>query len=175
MKPIEFDAPLQQSNGWNLLRLPKAASLKLPSRGMTMVKGRVNDHEFQAPLEPDGAGSHWLKVDPGMLKGADLRVGTIAKVYLLPIKEWPEPTLPDDLRNALDADKELPALWRDITPMARWDWIRWINGTGNAATRQRRVDVTCSKLLAGKRRPCCFNRAQCTEPAVSKNGVLVTD
>lgn len=164
-----------KSHGWELLHLPKAASEQLPSRGMTMVAGTVNGHSFQAPLEPDGAGSHWLKVDPAMRSAAGLVPGQAAKLSIHPIKEWPEPAVPADVQAALNADPQLMPLWQDITPMARWDWLRWINATANPATRQRRVEVTCSKLTDGKRRPCCFNRAQCSEPAVSKNGVLVTD
>jgi len=42
--------------------VPKAASRKLPSRGMSMVEGSFNGIPFQAPLEPDGLGSHWFRV-----------------------------------------------------------------------------------------------------------------
>ena len=57
--------------------------------------------------------------------------------------------------------------------MARWDWIRWINATAQQETRKRRIEVAFSKLKSGMRRPCCFNRGMCTEPYVSKNGVLL--
>jgi hypothetical protein len=56
--------------------------------------------------------------------------------------------------------------------MARWEWVRWVNATANPATRQRRVEVTISKMNNGKRRPCCFDLAACTDPAVAKNGKL---
>jgi len=64
-------------------------------------------------------------------------------------------------------------LWNDITPMARWEWVRWINATKNADTRKRRINVGISKLRSGKRRPCCFDLAACTEPDLSKNGTLI--
>lgn len=64
-------------------------------------------------------------------------------------------------------------LWKTITPMARWDWIRWIGATKNSATRSHRIDVALSKLQAGDRRPCCFNRSACTIPDVSHNGILI--
>ena len=63
-------------------------------------------------------------------------------------------------------------MWRDITPMARWEWVRWVNATANPVTRERRVEVTISKMESGKRRPCCFDLSACTDPAVSKNGKL---
>ena len=51
---------------WTFLTLPKEASAKLPSRSMTSVEGTFNSLAFQATLEPDGQGGHWLKVDRKM-------------------------------------------------------------------------------------------------------------
>jgi len=57
--------------------------------------------------------------------------------------------------------------------MARWEWVRWVNATRNPDTRQRRVDVSISKMNSGKRRPCCFNLAACTDADLSRNGRLL--
>ena len=56
--------------------------------------------------------------------------------------------------------------------MARWEWVRWVKATNSAVTRQRRVDVSISKMNSGKRRPCCFDLSACTDPDLSKNGKL---
>ena len=56
--------------------------------------------------------------------------------------------------------------------MARWEWVRWINATKNPDTRRRRVEVTISKMKDGKRRPCCFNLASCTDPQLASSGKL---
>ena len=61
MSTIRFEAKLFKIGSWTLLRLPKSASAKLPSRGMTMVGGTINGFRFQAALEPDGKGSHWFR------------------------------------------------------------------------------------------------------------------
>ncbi|OYN86352.1 hypothetical protein CGZ92_08300 [Parenemella sanctibonifatiensis] len=45
--------------------------------------------------------------------------------------------------------------------------------TKNADTRARRVEVTISKLRDGKRRPCCFDLASCTDPELFRSGKLV--
>ena len=34
--------------------------------------------------------------------------------------------LPEDLRKALDAAPAVQALWEDITPLARNEWICWV-------------------------------------------------
>ncbi len=173
MSAIRFEAKLFKIGSWTLLRLPKSASTKLPSRGMTMVEGTINSFPFQAALEPDGKGSHWFRADKTMLKAAKADAGDTVTLAIEPTKEWPEPKVPEDLKTALAANPLAHTLWVDITPMARWDWIRWIGSTKNLETRKKRVGVACSKLKKGERRPCCFNRTQCTEPYVSSNGVLL--
>jgi hypothetical protein len=73
--------------------------------------------------------------------------------------------VPRDLQGALAAAPDgIQELWKDITPTARWEWVRWVNATRNPGTRQRRVEVSISKMQRGKRRPCCFNLAACTDP-----------
>jgi hypothetical protein len=173
MPAIRFSAPLIKIGSWTIFRLPKSASMMLPSRGMTMVEGTINGFPFQAPLEPDGKGSHWFRVDKNILKAANAAVGDTVTLVIEPIRVWPEPKVPEDLKIALEADPKAHILWMDITPMARWDWIRWIGSTKNPETRKRRIEVAFSKFKSGKRRPCCFNRTQCTEPDVSNNGVLL--
>ncbi len=173
MSTIRFQAKLFKIGSWTLLRLPKSASAKLPSRGMTMVEGTINGFPFQAALEPDGNGSHWFKVDEAMRSGARADAGDTVSLVIEPTKEWPEPNVPADLKTALAAAPQAYTLWMDITPMARWDWIRWIGSTKNPETRKKRIDVTFSKFKKGMRRPCCFNRTMCTDPYISHNGVLL--
>jgi len=158
---------------WTIARLPESASAKLPSRGQVMVEGTINGAHFQSPLEPDGRGSHWLRIDESIGQAAHIQPGQTATLEIEPSKNWPEPEVPADLRKALAAAPEAHALWEQVTPLARWEWIRWTRSTGRQETRQRRIDVAIAKLKAGERRPCCWNRNLCTEPSVSKNGVLL--
>lgn len=170
---IHFETTLFEIGSWIILRLPKDASAQLPSRGQTMVKGTVNDVPFQTALEPDGYGSHWLRVDETMQAATKSGAGDTVKVAIESTKDWPEPEIPADLKAALAASSDVRALWQDITPMARWDWIRWIRATTQQETRKRRIEVAFSKLKNGERRPCCFNRTVCTITEVSKSGALL--
>src|SRR3989441_9952917 len=173
MPKIRFQAKLAAVGSQAILRLPEAASSKLPSRGMSTVEGTFNGHVFQAPLEPDGIGSHWFRVSNTVLKAARAEVGDSVSVALEPLALWPEPRVPADLAEAFASDPHARRLWMDITPVARWDWIRWIGSTRNRATRAIRIEKTLSKLRSGKRAACCFNRSQCTVPSMSRNGVLL--
>jgi len=153
--------PASPGNGgaWTFLVLPKTASAKLPTRSMTSVDGTINDHPFQATLEPDGQGSHWLRVDDALRKSAGAEAGDEVALDIRPVEQEPEPTVPADLRKALAAAPAARAVWDDITPVARRDWIHWITSGKRAETRVRRIEVACDKLASGKRRACCFDRS----------------
>ena len=171
---IRFDATLSRIERSTIVRLPREASVKLPSRGQVAVRGTINGHRFDAVVEPDGTFGHWLKIDRRLERSAALGANARARVEIAPVKEWPEPSVPADLRAALAAaPQKIQDLWEQITPMARWEWVRWVNATQNLDTRKRRVDVSISKMKSGKRRPCCFNLASCTDPSLSKNGRLI--
>ena len=173
MPTIRFDAKPLKIGAWTILRLPESASAKLPSRGMTLIEGTINGFRSKIVLEPDGKGSHWFRLDSDLREAAGIDADGTVTMAVEPSKEWPEPDVPVDLKKALASDPQANALWEKITPMARWDWLRWIRATNNRETRQRRIEVALSKLNAGERRPCCFNRNLCAEPDVSKNGVLI--
>lgn len=174
MPTIRFDARPYTLDRWTILRLPANASAKLPSRGQVAVQATINGHGFETVLEPDGAMGHWMRIDGKLERIAALRAGETATVQIEPRKDWPEPNVPTDLGTALAAaPPKIQELWRDITPMARWEWVRWVNATPNPDTRKRRVEVSISKMKSGKRRPCCFNLAGCTVPELSKSGRLI--
>lgn len=65
-------------------------------------------------------------------------------------------TLPIDLREALVKDSPALDAWRDITPLARNEWICWVEDAKLDETRRRRIDRTHTELAEGKRRPCCW-------------------
>jgi Bacteriocin-protection, YdeI or OmpD-Associated/Domain of unknown function (DUF1905) len=171
---IRFDAAPSTIGTSVVLRLPETASTNLPSRGQVAVHGTINGVEFRTVLEPDGNSGHWMKVDGTLQRAAGISAGETATLDIEVTKDWPEPSVPQDLAAALvAAPQKIQDLWNEITPMARWEWVRWVNATKNPDTRTRRVDVSISKMESGKRRPCCFDLSACTDPDLSKNGRLV--
>lgn len=171
MGKISFETKLIDINSWRIIRFPPDSSEQLPSRGMVMIKGTMNDVYFETSLEPDGLGSHWFRVDDSLSKKAKADVGDKVSLVVEPMETWLEPELPDDLKGVLEAD-ELMDVWQNITTKARWEWVRWIRFTSNADTRKKRIETARSMLHDGKKRPCCFDHSRCTETAVSTSGVL---
>jgi len=64
--------------------------------------------------------------------------------------------LPADLRKALIANGTALAAWKDITPLARNEFICWVEDAKQDRTRERRIRRTQEELEEGQRRPCCW-------------------
>lgn len=64
--------------------------------------------------------------------------------------------MPADLRKILSADSGALAAWKDITPLARNEWICWVLNAKHLETRNRRIQRTRTELKEGMRRPCCW-------------------
>ncbi len=64
--------------------------------------------------------------------------------------------MPADLRKVLSRDKKVLAMWEDITPLARNEWICWVTSGKKMETRKIRIEKALSKLKGGMRRPCCW-------------------
>jgi len=127
---------------------------------MTTAEGLINGHPFRATLEPDGQGGHWLKVARELREAAGTEAGDDISLEIAPVAEEPEPKVPADLRKALAAaHPKARAVWSDITPVARRDWIQWIESAKREETRLKRIENSCDMLAKGKRRPCCFDRS----------------
>ncbi len=63
---------------------------------------------------------------------------------------------PKDLRDALTSSQAIEAAWKDLTPLARNEWICWVISVKKEETRKDHIRRIREDLLAGKRRPCCF-------------------
>jgi hypothetical protein len=162
--PIRFKAKLlrpaePKDATWTFFVLTQAASARLPTRSQVSVEGTLGGQPFQATLEPDGEGSHWLKVEQALAGSAGAAAGDTVEVEMTPLAKEPEPRVPDDLRKALAAQPDAKATWDDITAVARRDWIQWVTSGKKAETRPKRIDVACDKLAKGQRRACCFDRS----------------
>jgi uncharacterized protein YdeI (YjbR/CyaY-like superfamily) len=64
--------------------------------------------------------------------------------------------LPEDLRAALIGNDTALEAWKDITPLARNEFICWVEDAKRDATRERRIRRTQEELEEGQRRPCCW-------------------
>lgn len=143
---------------WAFVVLPKDASAKLPRRGRTSVDGTLNGTPFSALLlEPDGQKSHWLRLDSGLLEASGAEPDEVAEFEIAAVAQEPEPAVPEDLDQALQASPEALATWEATTTLARVDWIHWVVTAKQAKTRAKRINDALDKLASGEKRVCCFD------------------
>ncbi len=64
--------------------------------------------------------------------------------------------VPSDVKKILAVSPGVLVVWEDITPLARNEYICWIEDAKKLETRERRIKWMCENLIAGKRRPCCW-------------------
>ncbi len=64
--------------------------------------------------------------------------------------------LPEDLKLVISESKEIVDLWEAITPIARNEFICWVENAKQDKTRAKRIKRTTEELLEGKKRPCCW-------------------
>jgi uncharacterized protein YdeI (YjbR/CyaY-like superfamily) len=65
-------------------------------------------------------------------------------------------TVPADVRTALMASPRSLAVWNDLTPLSRNEWICWIVSVKKAEARIHHIKRMCAEFVEGKRRPCCW-------------------
>jgi hypothetical protein len=131
--------------------IPVPDPAALPTNGNPIVEGTIHGFPFRAPFEP-GVG---LRLSQALQNAAGGKPGQMVAVEITRIGDEPEVRVPSDFRTALEESGAL-ALFEDVTPMARREWVRWIASAKQEQTRQKRIEVGIDKLTKGMRRPCCF-------------------
>jgi hypothetical protein len=94
-----------------------------------------------ANTAPNPAESQFAKISYMLKK--EISSGTVHK-------------LPADLRKALTSKPRALAAWEDITPLARNEWICWVESVKKQETRKQHIERTVVELAEGERRPCCW-------------------
>lgn len=64
--------------------------------------------------------------------------------------------MPPDLKKALLGDKKAFPLWESLTPLARNEWICWVEFVKSPEKRKEHIVRVVSELKEGMRRPCCW-------------------
>ncbi len=103
------------------------------------MAGLAQPSRRRGPSGPEGDGGDYVD----LVSGPRLPGGVVHK-------------LPGDLREALIASSIARDAWHDITPLARNEFICWVEDAKQHTTRERRIRRTREELEEGQRRPCCW-------------------
>jgi hypothetical protein len=129
----------------------RAGDIAVPEVASGMIEATVGGFPVRAPVEGGK-----LSLTPAQEKAIGASAGEPVSVEITRICDEPEVRVPPDMLEALAKSAEAGALWSEVTPMARREWVRWIASAKQEETRKRRIEVGIDKLAKGMRRPCCF-------------------
>lgn len=121
-----------------------------------MVEGMLEGFPFRAILEKDGPGGYRLKLSGDLVKAVGAQAGDFLAVEVTRVGDEKEVRNPADWSEALSQAPAALALYEQVTPMARREWVRWVASAKQEKTRAHRIEVGIDKLTKGMRRPCCF-------------------
>lgn len=137
---------------WTFLHFPKRVTEFLGTKSMISVSGTMNGFPFRTSLAPSGKGTHVMTVNKEVQAGAKAKPGDTVAVVLEVDRAPRTVTVPLDLARALDGAAKAKAVWEDLTPRAREEWVAWVTSAKRDETRTRRVGQVVSKLESGQRR-----------------------
>ena len=116
-------------------------------RGPVPVLGHLQGVTIRGTLVPTGGGRHRLYLNGPMREAAGLDEGDEARLVLWLDDQPRAPTVPDDLRAALEAAGALCA-FEAWPPSHRLEYVRAIDQAKRPETRQKYIERAVRKALA---------------------------
>lgn len=65
-------------------------------------------------------------------------------------------TVPPDIGERLTETDDTLRIWNTLTPLARNEWICWVESVKQEKTRIQHIERLIIELREGKKRPCCW-------------------
>jgi hypothetical protein len=153
MEVYSFEAQLKRPEGigtWTYFDLPAGVAAGLNARNRVRVKGTINGVSFRNSTLPHGDGSHYVVVKKEIREAAGVTQGDLVRITLEVDLDQRTLTLPDDLRSFLEDDVEMKAAFIKLSYSHQKEYVDWIVGARQAATRQKRIEKISEMLRAGK-------------------------
>lgn len=149
MSMQRFHATIQKSESRTIIPLPFNANDVWGVKERHHITGAINGHAFRGPLGTDGQ-TFYLALGAAWLRDTQLAPGTVVAVELSP--EGPQVTqMAADITAALDAEPQAKAYFESLATFYRKNYMKWIEGARQPATRAARIEKMLSLLKDGKK------------------------
>jgi hypothetical protein len=151
----EFTAKLMAKGpggAWTFLPIPFDVGQVFGSKARISVAGTINGFPFRNSLMPEGDGTHSMMVSKELQAGANARGGDLVSVTIDHDTEERTLSIPPDVATALRGNRAAAALFDTMTYAQRKEYVDWISGAKQTATRATRLAKTIEMLAAGKKR-----------------------
>lgn len=132
---------------WTIVKLPFDIATAWKTRNRLRVKGTVNDFPFRTSLFGSFADGHFLLVNKQMQKGAGAMAGSMVEVVLEPDLEERKSSIPPELAKSLKQNGRLRKWYEQLSPSARDDISRTVNGPKSSEVRNRRAEQMVERMM----------------------------
>ena len=148
-----FEAVLVRPEGvgtWTFLSIPFEVSNSFATKGQVRVKGTINGYPFRSTALPMGDGSHYLVVGKEIRDHITAAQGDTVQVVMELDTEERQIAVPEDMLQALDLQPQAKQIFSRLSYSHQKEYVNWILGAKQAATRQRRIEKAIFLLSQGK-------------------------
>lgn len=141
-KNVKFQAALEdwaEGMDYCAIPVPEDVTEAMGTKGPVLVEAQVNGSKpFQVSLFPVGGGRHYIRIKAKVRKETKTKSGDEVTVRFT-VLDRAKVVLPDDLREALEAEGALEA-FQAFPPGKQNFTIRQIDQAAKADTRARRIE-----------------------------------
>jgi hypothetical protein len=145
----------EEAGSWTYFNAPFSVEAVFGTRGQVKVRGTYSyqgrNAEFRSSLMPVGDGAHYIVVNRQLREAIGAAAGDMIQVTMERDTEARRVNVPPELQALLDAQKGAAAVWAGLSYSHQKEYVDWISEAKTAATRQKRLEGTLERLLAGKR------------------------
>lgn len=127
--------------------VPKKIINQLPmGKGARLrIDGELNGVRFELAIMP-AKGRWYILMSKRLQKLCGIGVGEKVEIDFN-IADQDRVVVPDELRNALEADDDAMAVWNDLTAGKQRSFCYYVDSAKRAETRENRVEVVLRRLL----------------------------
>jgi len=153
MSALSFSTVVERLPGdelWTVLVMPFDVEQVFGTKGSVRVRGTINGVPFRRSIHPRDDGRHFMMLNRQMREEAGMMVGEPVQVVMELDTGERTVEVPPDLAEALDADAAFGEAYAKLAHSRRFEFVRWLNGTKNPETRQRRIARIKEMVAAGE-------------------------
>jgi len=132
------------------LRPPFDVSTVFGTKARVPVRGTINDQPFRSSLCNMGDG-HFMVVNKELRTAAKCKAGDTVNVVLERDREKREIETPEEIREALSANKTAEATWESLSFTHKKEWVRAVSEAKKEETRRARIQKLVTAMKSGKR------------------------
>jgi hypothetical protein len=163
---IEGEGP---GGAWTRVQLPFDVERTWGSKGRVSVKGTINGFAFRSSIFPNGDGTHHMMINKAMKEGATAGAGDAVNITMAPDTEERTVDVPADLKKAVSGNRAASALFAQLGPSCRKEYVEWIEGARRAETRTSRIEKAVEYACGGEEAGEVESGACQTEPCAPRS------